>query len=91
MKTNYPLPLELTRPVELASPLENEMGKVFGVGDTWYNPVTQVRETAEGTPRFLDHGEGGCCGSKSSQESESKSGCFVIDVTVDIQIDDNNL
>jgi hypothetical protein len=87
MKTNYPLPLELTRPIELASPLENEMGKLFGVGDSSYNPVTQIRETDAGAPRILNCG---CDGSKSSQESESKSGFLVIDVTVDLQIDDNN-
>ncbi len=44
MKTAMPLPLELTWPIELASPLEKEMAKTFGVGDTWYTLVTQVRE-----------------------------------------------
>ena len=87
MKTAMPLPLELTRPIELASPLEKEMAKTFGVGDTWYNPVTQVRETPAGTPRFVDCGNGG---TSSNQESESKSGFLVIDVTVDLQIDDND-
>jgi hypothetical protein len=87
MKTTYPLPLELTRPIELASPLEKEMAKTFGVGDTWYNPVTQVRETHDGTPRFLDCGHRG---THSSQECESTSGAAVIDVTIDIQIDDNH-
>jgi hypothetical protein len=85
MKTAYPLPLELTRPIELASPLENEMAKTFGVGDTWYNPVTQVRETPGGVPRFVD-----CGGTSSSQESESTSGLGVIDVQLDIQVDDND-
>ena len=87
MKTAYPLPLELTRPIELASPLETELGKTFGVGNTRYNPVTQVRENPDGTPRFLDCGNGG---TSSSQESESTSGLGVIDVQLDIQVDDND-
>ena len=88
MKTAMPLPLELTRPIELASPLEKEMAKTFGVGDTWYNPGDSgQREPPAGTPRFVDCGNGG---TSSNQESESKSGFLVIDVTVDLQIDDND-
>lgn len=86
MKANYPLPLELTRPIEIA-PLEIGLRKGFGVEDSRYNPATQVRETPAGVPRILDCGGGG---TSSSQESESQFNLVVIDVQLDVQIDDND-
>jgi putative ATP-grasp target RiPP len=87
MKATYPLPLELTRPIELASPLETGLRNAFDVENTRYNPVTQVRENPDGVPHFLDCGHHG---TSSHQECESSSAGVVIDVTIDIQIDDNS-
>ncbi len=84
MSATLPLPLELTQPMELAS-LEDSLKGTFQVETRKYNPETQVRETPAGVPMIYNHG-----GSNCSQESESTSGLLVIDVTVDIQIDDND-
>jgi len=77
---NMPLPLELTKPVLLAGDLDTQF-RAGLVAD--YDPETQLC----GGRR-----EGGCGGggSRSSQESKSNSGVLVIDVTLDLQIDDNN-
>jgi len=45
-----PLPLQLTRPIELATSLEASLKEAFEVESTRYNPETQVREDATGTP-----------------------------------------
>jgi hypothetical protein len=75
MNSTLPLPLELTTPVLLAGDLETQ----FRAGlTTNYDPKTQ-----------LCWG-GGSHGTSSSQESESNSGLLVIDLTVDVQIDDND-
>ena len=88
MRSVLPLPLELTQPMELASSLEDSLKEAYQVVNMKYNPETQVRETPEGVPMILNGG--GCNGSRSSQESKSYSGFLVIDVTVDLQIDDND-
>ena len=41
MKTSYPLPLELTKPVPMATDLDAAL--TAHVGDTHYDPETQVR------------------------------------------------
>ena len=87
MSARLPLPLELTRPMELASSLEDSLKETFQVATLKYNPETQVRETTEGVPILYN---GGCGGTSSSQESESTSGLLVIDVQLDIQVDDND-
>jgi len=86
MSTVLPLPLELARPMELMSSLEDSLKETFKVADMKYNPETQVEETPEGVPMIYNH-----CGeseSESNQRSESKSGLLVIDVTIDLQVDD---
>ena len=74
-----PLPLELTKPVLLAGDLDTQ----FRTDASNYDPKTQ-----------LCWGGGGGCGcghgSSSNQESETSSGLLVIDLSVDIQVDDNN-
>jgi hypothetical protein len=69
-----PLPLELTKPVMLAGDLDTQIRASLGAGT--YDPEAQL-----------------CCGgsgTSSHQECESRSGLLVIDVTVDVQIDDNH-
>ena len=78
-----PLPLELTKPVQLSSSLEDALREAFEVANAKYNDLTQVRETSEGMPSFG--------GTSCSQESESTAAFLVIDVTVDIQVDDNDI
>lgn len=85
MNATLPLPLELTQPVELSSSLEDSLKETFEVANTKYNDQTQVRENPEGMPQFCHHG------TSSHQQCESKSGAVVIDVTIDIQIDDNHI
>jgi hypothetical protein len=85
MSATLPLPLELTRPIELTS-LEDSLKEAFAIETRKYNADTQVSEDAEGVPMILNGGGG----TSSSQESESTSGLLVIDVTVDLQIDDND-
>ena len=80
-----PLPLELTKPVERSSSLEDVLREVFEVANTKYNDQTQVRENPEGIPQVFNWG-----GTSSSQESKSYSGLLVIDPTVDVQVDDND-
>lgn len=43
MKTSMPLPLELTRPVAMASDLDTLLTTSLDVENTKYNPETQVR------------------------------------------------
>ncbi len=86
MNATLPLPLELTMPIELSSCLEDSLKEAFDVTYTKYNYQTQVRENPEGNPEFCHHR-----GTKSSQECNSTTGTVVIDVTLDIQIDDNDL
>lgn len=43
MKTNYPLPLELTKPVAMATDLDTALMKGLDVETSKYNPETQVR------------------------------------------------
>jgi hypothetical protein len=40
MKTTYPLPLELTRPVPMSTDLDNAL--IANIGDSRYDPKTQV-------------------------------------------------
>jgi putative ATP-grasp target RiPP len=87
MSAVLPLPLELTQPMELASSLEDSLKDMFQVGTMKYNPETQVRETPDGVPMIYN---GGGHGTSSNQESESNAGLLNIDVTVDVQIDDND-
>ena len=75
VSTDLPLPLELTKPVLLAG----DLGSQFRTGASEYDPKTQ-----------LCWNKGSSGGSSSEQESESSSGLLVIDVTVDLQIDDND-
>jgi hypothetical protein len=85
MNATLPLPLELTRPIELPSYLEASLKETFEVAYTKYNDQTQVRENSEGIPEFCHHR-----GSKCSQQCHSTAGAAIIDVTIDIQIDDND-
>jgi hypothetical protein len=87
MSAVLPLPLELTQPIELASSLEDSLKEVFQVVNMKYNPETQIRENPEGIPILYNCGGNG---TSSSQESESSNGLLNIDVTVDVQIDDND-
>ena len=73
--TKLPLPLELTKPVMLAGDLDTQFRAGLDLGK--YDPKTQLC--------------GGGGGTSSSLESESSSLGVVIDVTVDIQVDDNDL
>jgi hypothetical protein len=73
--TKLPLPLELTKPVMLAGDLDTQFRDGLDLGK--YDPKTQLC--------------GGGGGTSSSLESESSSLGVVIDVTVDIQVDDNDL
>ena len=80
-----PLPLQLTRPIELATSLEASLKEAFEVESTTYNPETQVRETAEGVAMILNGGgtsSNGNCGTAFS---------FGIVVDSDIQVDDNDI
>jgi len=79
-----PLPLELTKPVELSSSLEDAIKEAFEVANAKYNDQTQVRENPEGTPQMWN---GSCC----NQQCESCAGLIVIDLNLDIQVDDNDL
>jgi hypothetical protein len=74
--TALPLPLALTKPVTLASDPDTLLRESLGVGK--YDPKMQISMWYGGH------------GSKSSQECESLSGAVVVDVTVDVQIDDND-
>ena len=69
-----PLPLELTKPVVLAGDLDTQLRATLGAGK--YDPEAQL---CWGNP-----------GTSSNQESESSSGLLVIDVTIDVQVDDND-
>jgi hypothetical protein len=73
--TRLPLPLELTSPVLLAGDLNTQLRRTYG--STTYDPKTQLCW-------------GGFGGSESEQESESSDNFLVIDVTIDLQIDDND-
>jgi hypothetical protein len=53
MKTNLPLPLELTRPVTMTSDLDTAIAKSYEVENTRYNPETQTR-----APEMGGHGGG---------------------------------
>ncbi|HEX6483875.1 MAG TPA: hypothetical protein VF043_33930 [Ktedonobacteraceae bacterium] len=79
-----PLPLQLTRPIELVTSLEASLKEAFEVESTMYNPETQVRETAAGVPMILNGGtsSNGNCGTAFS---------FGIVVDSDIQVDDNDI
>ncbi len=81
-----PLPLELTRPIELTSSLEDSLKAAFDVATTKYNPETQVREDAAGVPMILNGGGGtssnGNCGTLLSA---------LVVVDSDIQVDDNDI
>jgi len=81
-----PLPLELTKPVELSSSLEDAIREAFEAANTKYNHETQVRVLSDGSPQCW----GGGGGSHSNSECES-GGLFVTDVLDDINIDDNNI
>ena len=85
MNATLPLPLELTRPVELACSLADSLKETFEVANTKYNDQTQVRENLEGVPEFYHNR-----GTRSHQQCNSTSGGVVIDITIDIQIDDND-
>ena len=54
MNTMLPLPLELTRPVESACDPEATLKQLFELENTKYNPLTQVRENAEGVPMLYN-------------------------------------
>jgi hypothetical protein len=73
---HLPLPLELTEPVLLAGDLESQLRT--SLGSSTYDPKTQL-----------------CCGgdggkTHSNQQCQSNSGNMIIDVTVDVQIDNND-
>lgn len=78
--TALPLALELTKPVTVASDLDTEIRASLGVGQ--YDPKAQMSQTYGG-------GCGG--GTRSSQQCKSYSGFLVIDLTLDLQVDDNDI
>jgi hypothetical protein len=81
-----PLPLELTRPIELTSSLEDSLKAALDVATTKYNPETQVREDAAGVPMILNGG--------GHTSSNGNCGTFLSAVVVvdsDIQVDDNDI
>jgi hypothetical protein len=84
--TTLPLPLELTRPIELVTSLDDSLKAAFDVATTKYNPETQVREDAAGVPMILNGGgrtsSNGNCGTLLSA---------VVVVDSDIQVDDNDI
>jgi len=80
-----PLPLELTRPVELSSSLEDALKEVFEVVKTRYYPETQVRENPGGIPQILNDGS-----SHSSGRCHTATG-GIITLDVDVVIDDNDI
>ncbi len=83
-----PLPLQLTKPIELTFSLEDSLKESFQVVNMKYNPETQVRETPEGVPMILNGGHGG---SRCENESKSFLNFIVVDIQLDVQIDDNDL
>ena len=82
-----PLPLELTRPVEMSSSLEDVLKEAWAVETTKYNSETQVREDSEGVPMILNGG------TKSNQNTQSFNVLtgIAIDAAVDVQVDDNDI
>jgi len=86
MNATLPLPLELTRPIELATSLEDSLKEAFEVESTKYNPETQVREDAAGVPMILN----------GSRSTSSNGNCgtllsALVVVDSDIQVDDNDI
>ena len=75
--TALPLPLQLTKPVLLAGDLDTMFEN--SLGGAKYDPKSQVAWMCNGG------------GTQSRQSSKSFSGLLVIDVTVDIQVDDNDV
>ena len=84
--TTLPLPLELTRPIELTSSLDDSLKAAFDVATTKYNPETQVREDVAGVPMILNGGS-----STSSNGNCGTAFSFGIVVDSDIQVDDNDI
>jgi hypothetical protein len=73
--TALPLPLELTKPVTLASDLDTQLCESLGVGQ--YDPKTQMAMWASG-------------GTTSNQNCQSINVYGGFDVVMDLQIDDND-
>lgn len=48
MKTGYPLPLELTKPVPMATDLDTALTAGLKIESSEYNPETQVRMWSNG-------------------------------------------
>ena len=80
-----PLPLELTRPVELTSSLEDSLKESFAVETTKYNPESQIREDLEGVPMILNGG-----GTQSQSQCNSLA-LGSIQLDTDVVVDDNDI
>jgi hypothetical protein len=72
-----PLPLELTKPVELSSTLEEALREAFDVANTKYNYETQLRENAEGVTQFYNN--------TTQWQTSTKNND--VDIQIDVQID----
>ena len=83
-----PLPLQLTKPVELAPSLEAAIKAALTAEHTTYNPKTQVRENPEGIPQFMDHGGNG---TSSNGQCNTLGLGNLIQVDADVVIDDNDV
>lgn len=81
-----PLPLLLTKPVELVPSVEGAIKAALEAGHTTYNPETQLRESAEGIPAFFDTNH-----TNSSGECDTLGLGNLIQVDADVVIDDNDV
>ena len=85
MSATLPLPLELTRPIELSSSLEVSLKEEFEFETTKYNPETQVREYPEGVPMILNGG------TSSSAQCNSFDDDGLVQIDADVNVDDNDI
>lgn len=81
-----PLPLQLTKPVELAPSLEGAIKAALTAENTTYNPETQVRENPEGIPQFFDHN-----GTSSGGQCNTFGLGNLVQIDADVTIDDNDV
>lgn len=81
-----PLPLQLTKPVELAPSLEEAIKAALTSAHSTYNAETQVRENPEGIPQFFDQHE-----TSSNGQCNTLALGNLIQVDADVVIDDNDV
>jgi hypothetical protein len=71
----------------LTSSVEEALKEAFDVANTKYNPLTQVRENADGIPQFFNNGGKG---TSSNGQCNSIINLLVV-LDVDVVIDDNDI